>query len=224
MPLSRDEIARLTEIVGRANATTDPLDLRAYEYDAALERARPDIVLFPTSTEMVAKTVRFCNERGIPVTPRGSGTSLSGGPVPLRGGVVLEFSRMDRLLEIDLKNQRAVVQPGYLNFDFVEELARYGHFYAPDPASQRVCTMGGNVAENSGGPHCLKYGVTTNHVTGVKVVLPDGEVMELGGKTIETPPYDLRGVIIGSEGTLAIVTEIICRIIPLPEKIVTMLA
>lgn len=224
MTLSRRAVARLTEAVGSANATTDPLDLMAYEYDAALERGRPDIVLFPTDTRSVQEVLRFCYQEGIPVTPRGSGTSLSGGPVPLRGGVVLVFSRMDRLLEVDLPNQRVVVQPGHLNFDLVETLARHGHFYAPDPASQRVCTMGGNVAENAGGPHCLKYGVTTNHVTGLKVVLADGELMEMGGKCVEANGYDLRSVIIGSEGTLGVVTEITCRILPLPEAVVTMLA
>ena len=224
MALSKYEVARLTDIAGAGNATTDPLDLRAYEYDAALERGEPEIVLFPESTQAVCELLRFCNEKRIPVTPRGSGTCLSGGPVPLHGGAVLEFSRMDKLLSVDLENQRAVCQAGYLNFDFIEELAKYGHLYAPDPSSQRVCTMGGNAAENSGGPHCLKYGVTTNHITGLTVVLADGEVMELGGEALEAPGYDLRGVVIGSEGTLGAVTEMTCRIIPLPEKIVTMLA
>ena len=224
MPLSKYIIARLTEAVGPQNATTDPLDLLAYEYDAALERSQPDIVLFPTTTQAVVDVLSFCYGKGIPVTPRGSGTCLSGGPVPLLGGVALVLSRMDKLLEADLPNQRVVVQPGHLNFDLVEALAKHGHLYAPDPASQRVCTMGGNVAENSGGPHCLKYGVTTNHITGLQVVLPNGDLVRMGGKAIEAPGYDLRGVIIGSEGTLGVVTEITCRIMPLPEAIVTMLA
>ena len=224
MPLSKYLVARLTEAVGRGNVTTEPLDLLAYEYDGALERSRPDIVVFPTTTQAVSDVLSFCHEKEVPVTPRGSGTCLSGGPVPLRGGVSLALSRMDRLLEVDLPSQRVVVQPGHLNFDLIEALAKHRHFYAPDPASQRVCTMGGNVAENSGGPHCLKYGVTTNHVTGLQVVLPDGDVMELGGKVLEADGYDLRGVVIGSEGTLGVVTEITCRIMPLPEAVVTMLA
>ena len=224
MPLSRYVIARLADAVGPQNLITEPLDLRAYEYDAALERACPEAVVFPTSTRAASDVLRFCHEKAIPVTPRGSGTSLSGGPVPLGGGVVLELARMSRILEIDLDNQRAVVQAGYLNYDFIEELAKYGHLYAPDPSSQKVCTMGGNVAENSGGPHCFKYGVTTNHVTGLKVVLADGEVMDLGGKAIEYPGYDLRSVVIGSEGTFGVVTEITCRLLPIPQSVVTMLA
>jgi len=224
MPLTKHIIAQLTEAVGPQNATADPLDLLAYEYDAALERSQPDIVLFPTTTQAVIDVLTFCYAEGIPVTPRGSGTCLSGGPVPLRGGVALVLSRMDKLLEVDLPNQRVVVQPGLLNFDLVEALAKHRHLYAPDPSSQRVCTMGGNVAENSGGPHCLKYGVTTNHITGLQVVLPNGELVRMGGKAIEAPGYDLRGVVIGSEGTLGVVTEITCRIMPLPEAVVTMLA
>ncbi len=224
MALSKYVVTRLADVVGPDNVVTDPLDLRAYEYDAALERSRPDVVVFPTSTDEVSEILRFCSAKAIPVTPRGSGTSLSGGPVPLEAGVLLEFARMDKLLEVDPENQRAVCQAGYLNFDFMEELATIGHFYAPDPSSQKVCTMGGNVGENSGGPHCLKYGVTTNHVTGLKAVLSGGEVMELGSKAIEERGYDLRGLVIGSEGTLAVVTEITCRILPDPESVVTMLA
>jgi D-lactate dehydrogenase (cytochrome) len=224
MALSKHVVARLAEAVGARNVITDPLELRAYEYDGALERGEPDVVVFPTSTTEVSEILRFCSSQAIPATPRGSGTSLSGGPVPLCGGVLLEFARMDKLLEVDLENQRAVCQPGYLNFDFMEELADVSHFYAPDPSSQKVCTMGGNVAENSGGPHCLKYGVTTNHVTGLTVVLADGEVAELGSKAIEDAGYDLRGLIIGSEGTLAVVTQITCRMLPDPESVVTMLA
>lgn len=224
MALSRYVAARLADAVGRRNVVTDPLELRAYEYDGALERGEPEVVVFPTTTTQVSEVLSFCSSKGIPVTPRGSGTSLSGGPVPLRGGVLLEFARMDKLLDLDLDNQRAVCQPGYLNFDFMEDLAGIAHFYAPDPSSQKVCTMGGNVAENSGGPHCLKYGVTTNHVTGLTVVLASGEVIDLGSKAIEEAGYDLRGLIIGSEGTLGVVTEIVCRILPNPESVVTMLA
>lgn len=224
MALSKYVVARLGDAVGRQNVVTDPLELRAYEYDGALERGEPEVVVFPTTTAEVSDVLQFCSSKGIPVTPRGSGTSLSGGPVPLKGGVLLEFARMDKLLEVDLDNQRAVCQPGYLNFDFMEDVAGIDHFYAPDPSSQKVCTMGGNVAENSGGPHCLKYGVTTNHVTGLTVVLASGEVIDLGSKAIEDAGYDLRGLVIGSEGTLGVVTEITCRILPNPESVVTMLA
>ena len=224
MPISAYSLARLEEIVGREHVATDRVTLQVYEYDGALTRAPAAAVVFPGNTEQVRAVMRFCCRKRIPVTPRGSGTCLSGGPVPVQGGVVLEMSRLDRLLEVDRANQRVVCEPGYLNFDLVEALAAIDHLYAPDPSSQKACTMGGNVAENSGGPHCFKYGVTTNHVTGLTVVLPDGDVQQFGGKTLEAPGYDLRGLFIGSEGTFGVATEIICRILPSPEAVVTMLA
>lgn len=199
----------------------DALRLSYYGYDGTFHESRPDIVLLPETTEQVAAAVKFLAERGIPIVPRGAATSLSGGPVPLRGGAVFSFSRMDRILDIDYENRRAVVQPGVVNLQFQNILAKNRFFYAPDPASQCVCTLGGNVGENSGGPHCLKYGVTANHILGLTMVLPDGSVLQTG---LDQPEYDLTGLIVGSEGTFGLVTEIICRIMPLPESVVTMLA
>ncbi len=199
----------------------DPLRLSYYGYDGTFYEGKPDVVLLPETTEQVSAAVKLLAERGVPIVPRGAATSLSGGPVPLRGGVVFSFSRMDRILDIDYVNERAVVQPGVVNLQFQGILARNRFFYAPDPASQCVCTLGGNVGENSGGPHCLKYGVTANHILGLTMVLPDGSVLRTG---LDQPGYDLTGLIVGSEGTFGLVTEIVCRIMPLPESVVTMLA
>lgn len=217
-------LAELRGIVGPGGMLASPGDLLAYEYDAALERAMPDVVVLPTSTEQVAAVVRLANREGLPFVPRGAGTNLSGGSVPIKGGIVIALSRMNRILEIDIPNERAVVEPGVVNLDLSMALAPHGYYYAPDPASQKVSTIGGNVAENAGGPHCLRYGVTTNHVLGLEVVLPDGEVIETGGKAIDPPGYDLTGLFVGSEGTLGIVTKVIVRILPLPEAVKTLLA
>lgn len=201
-----------------------PRDLAVYSYDAAQEVHRPDLVVLPSSTEEVVAVVAACRDFGVPVTPRGSATSLSGGPVPVRGGVVVSLTRMNRILEIDEANLRAVVQPGVINQDLADEVARRGLMYAPDPASQIACSLGGNVAENAGGPHCLKYGVTANHVTSLVAVTADASVLRLGGKELLSPGLDLRGLVIGSEGTLAVVTEITCRLLPAPPAIVAALA
>jgi glycolate oxidase len=168
--------------------------------------------------------VRFAHEKGIPILPRGSGTNLSGGTVPTKGGLILHFSRMNKILEIDIENQRAVVEPGIFTLTLKNQLARYGYVYQPDPASEKVSTFGGNFGENSGGPHCLKYGVTTNHILGAEIVLNDGEVIQVGGKALDQPGYDLTGLLVGSEGTLGIATKVILRIMPKPEAIKTMLA
>ena len=201
-----------------------PRDLEVYSYDAAQEIRRPDLVVLPSSTEEVVAVVAACRDLRVPLTPRGSATSLSGGPVPVKGGVVLGLTRMNRILEIDEANLRAVVQPGVINQDLADEVAKRGLMYAPDPASQIACSLGGNVAENAGGPHCLKYGVTANHVTGLVAVTADASVMRLGGKALLSPGLDLRGVVLGSEGTLAVVTEIICRLLPAPPAVVAVLA
>lgn len=219
------EIARdLAAVVGPAGVLWHPRDLALYEYDATLVTARPRFVVFPETTEQVAAVVRYAHEGELPLTPRGGATSLSGGPLAVEGGIMVVLTRMDRVLELDPDNHRAVVQPGVINLDLLTALEKRGFFFAPDPASQNCCTLGGNVATNSGGPHCLKYGVTTNHITGVQMVLPDGELLTVGGKALDWPGYDLTGVIVGSEGTFGIVTEITCRILPLPQSVTTMLA
>ena len=217
-------VDELAQIVGRENVLVSEMDLMLYGYDASLYKGRPDCIVLPGSTEEVSKIVRFAHKEGLPIVARGSGTNLSGGTVPSRGGIVLHFSRMNRILEIDTENQRAIVEPGIFTLVFKNELARYGYVYQPDPASEKVSTFGGNVGENSGGPHCLKYGVTTNHILGAEVVLSDGEVIQIGGKALDNPGYDLTGVFVGSEGTLGIATKIILRIMPKPEAVKTMLA
>jgi len=215
---------QLRDVIPAEGVLDDPLQLSLYGYDGTLYEGKPQLVVLPETTEQVAAVARVCHAADIPLVPRGAATSLSGGPVPVRGGVVVGFTRMDRILELDYENQRAVVQPGVINLDLQDALATGGYFYAPDPASQCVCTLGGNVGENSGGPHCLKYGVTTNHILGVEMVLPDGRRMRTGGKSLDWPSYDLTGIIVGSEGTLGLVTEITCGIMPMPETVVTMLA
>ncbi len=214
----------LREIVGKANVLDAGVGLHLYAYDAYLEERRPDAVVFVHSTEEVAGVVRACHERGVPFVARGGGTNLSGGTIPIKGGVVIETIRMNRILEIDRANLRARVQPGMFNLEFGNALAPLGYQYLPDPASQKAATLGGNVGENSGGPHCLKYGVTTNHVFGLTVVLPDGKVAHLGGKAPDAPGYDLTGTFVGGEGTLGICTEIVARIVRLPEGVKTLLA
>jgi glycolate oxidase len=216
--------SELRQIVGKRNVLDSVVDLALYKYDAYLEERRPDAVVFAHSTEEVAGVVRACNKFGVPFVPRGGGTNLSGGTIPFKGGVVLEMIRMNQILEIDRPNLRARVQPGMFNLEFGNSLAPLGYQYLPDPASQKAATLGGNVAENSGGPHCFKYGVTTNHVLGLTVVLPDGEVAKIGGKAPDAPGYDLTGVFVGSEGTLGICTEIVARIVHLPEGVKTLLA
>lgn len=216
--------AELRQVVGKENVLDSGVDLQLYKYDAYLEERRPDAVVFVHSTEEVAGVVKVCNKFGVPFVPRGGGTNLSGGTIPFKGGVVLEMIRMNRILEVDRANLRARVQPGMFNLEFGNSLAPLGYQYLPDPASQKAATLGGNVAENSGGPHCFKYGVTTNHVLGLTVVLPDGEVAQIGGKASDAPGYDLPGVFVGSEGTLGICTEVVARIMHLSEGVKTLLA
>jgi len=210
--------------VGKANVLVSGVDLQLYKYDASLEERRPDAVVFVHSTDEVAGVVRACNTHRVPFIPRGGGTNLSGGTIPCQGGIIIEMIRMNRILEVDRANLRARVQPGLFNLELGTHLAPLGYQYLPDPASQKAATLGGNVAENSGGPHCFKYGVTTNHVLGLTVVLPDGEIARLGGKAPDAPGYDLTGLFVGSEGTLGICTEIIARIVHLPEGVKTLLA
>lgn len=222
------ERARLTErlkdLVGEASVLSSETDLVLYGYDASLIKGKADAVVLPDSAEAVGKVVAFAYENKVPVIGRGSGTNLSGGTVPVQGGIVIHFSRMNRILEIDLPNRTVTVEPGVITLDLQNLLLKKGMVYAPDPASQKVSTLGGNFGENSGGPHCLKYGVTTNHILGAEVVLHDGTLAWIGGKNPDRPGYDLTGLMVGSEGTLGIATKILLRIIPAPEAVKTMLA
>ena len=215
---------RLRRIVGAGHVHAGRTDTEVYSYDASIAGGTPDAVVLPADTQETAAVVAACHEAGVPCIPRGFGTNLSGGSVAPQGGVVLCLTRMNRILSIDIGDRVAVVQPGVTNLELQEALAPLGYYYAPDPASQKAATMGGNIAENSGGPHCLKYGVTTNHILGLEVVLPDGEVTRFGGLALDPPGLDLRGLMIGSEGMLGVATEIVCRILPKPETVVTMLA
>jgi glycolate oxidase len=204
----------------------DPAELRTYECDGLTHYAvSPGLVVLPESTEQVVEVVRGCREAGLPFVARGSGTGLSGGALPVAAGVLVVTSRMRRILEIDLDAECAVVEPGVINLAITREVAPDGYYYAPDPSSQQICSIGGNVAENSGGAHCLKYGFTAHHVTGVQLVTPDGDVAWLGGgKSRQAPGYDLLGVFIGSEGTLGIATKVVVRLLRSPEAVQTLLA
>jgi glycolate oxidase len=214
----------LIALLGRRAVLESPQDLTLYEYDGGVDKARPDLVVFPRSTEDVADIVRITREHGMPIVGRGAGTGLSGGSIPRMGGVVIAFARMNRMEAIDLANERAVLQPGVVNLDVTLAVQGDKYFYAPDPSSQRACTIGGNVSENAGGPHTLAYGVTTNHVLGLTAVLPDGTVVQTGGPEQDLPGYDLTGLLTGSEGTMALVTRVTVRLMRQPEAVKTMLA
>jgi glycolate oxidase len=203
----------------------EPEQLRTYECDGLTgHRMIPALVVLPETTGQVQAVVRACHGAGVPFVARGAGTGLSGGALPVADGVVVALTRMNRVLEVDLEGARIVVQPGVTNLQVTEAVIGDGYYYAPDPSSQQVCTIGGNVAENSGGAHCLKHGFTVNHVTGLTVVLPDGELVQLGGRSLESPGPDLLGVFVGSEGTLGIATEITLRLLRRPEAVRTVLA
>ena len=218
---ARQEVAA---ILGPRGYLDRPEDLILYEYDGSVDKARPELVAFPRTTEDVAGLARLAKKYGIPVTARGAGTGLSGGAIARSGGLMISFARMNRVLEIDLENERAVVQPGVVNLDITLAVQSRGYFFAPDPSSQRACTIGGNVAENAGGPHTLAYGVTTNHVLGLEFVTPDGDVFTTGGKETDLPGYDLTGFLTGSEGTMALITKVIVRLMRQPEAVKTILA
>ena len=202
-----------------------PEQLKTYECDGLTgHRVVPSLVVLPETTEQVQAVVRACHAAGVPFVARGAGTGLSGGALPITEGMVISLARMNRVLEVDLDSERVVVQPGVTNLQVTEAVIGAGLFYAPDPSSQQVCTIGGNVAENSGGAHCLKYGFTVNHVTGLVVVLSGGQLVRLGGKSLESPGPDLLGAFVGSEGTLGIATEITLRVVPRSECVRTVLA
>jgi glycolate oxidase len=217
-------IDRLRGIVGASSLLTTPSDLLVYECDGyTIDKNRPDVVVFPTSTEQIAQVVRTCHEFGVPFLPRGAGTSLAGGCLPVGGGVMIALARMKRILEVNLRDRYAVVEPGVVNLWLTNHLKKDGFHFAPDPSSQGACTIGGNIATNSGGPHTLKYGVTVNHILGVELVLPDGRVVRTGGPAEDYPGYDLTGVIVGSEGTFGIVSRAWVRITRNPQAYRTLL-
>jgi glycolate oxidase len=212
-------------IVGQDGVLRRKEELLVYECDGLTSyRQRPDVVVLPRTTEEVAAIVQVCDRFNVPFIARGAGTGLSGGALPIEDCVLIVTARMNRILDVDLANQRVVVQPGVINNWVTQAVSGAGFYYAPDPSSQIICSIGGNVAENSGGVHCLKYGVTTNHVLGLKLVLPDGAIVEVGGKIPEMPGYDLTGIFVGSEGTLGIATEVTLRILKVPEAIHVLLA
>jgi glycolate dehydrogenase FAD-linked subunit len=214
----------LKRLLGPDSVLYKPEDLVLYEYDGSIEVARPNYVVFPRTTADVVGIVNLAKRYETPLVGRGAGTGLSGGALARQGGIVTAFSHMNRILEIDLENQRATVQPGVVNADLSIAVAPRGLHYAPDPSSQKACTIGGNVSENSGGPHTLAYGVTTNHVLGLEIVLPTGELVRLGSPALDPPGYDLTGLFVGSEGTLGLVTEVTVKLTHLPEAIKTLLA
>ncbi|GAC1428050.1 MAG: FAD-linked oxidase C-terminal domain-containing protein [Chloroflexota bacterium] len=225
MVIERVTLAReLQAIVGAENVLSQDYDIMTYSYDAGVDPGFGDAVVFPTSAEQVCALMRLANRVGMPIVPRGAGTGLSGGTVPDQGGIVVSTAKMNRILEVDVANRCAVVEPGLINLHLSEAVAADALYFAPDPSSQKSSTIGGNVAEKAGGPHTLLLGVTTNHVLGVEVALPGGDLVWFGGKASDVPGYDVRGLMVGSEGTLGIVTKAIVRLVPRPEAIKTFLA
>ncbi len=224
VPTASPLLDRLRAVVGPDALLTSPSELLVYECDGyTIAKNRPDVVVFPTTTEQVVAVVKICNELNVPFLPRGAGTSLAGGCLPVGGGVMLALTRMKRILEVNYRDRYAVVEPGVVNLWLTNHLRPHGWHFAPDPSSQGACTIGGNVATNSGGPHTLKYGVTVNHVLGLEFVLPDGRVVQTGGPVEDGPGYDLTGVIVGSEGTFGIATKAWVRITRNPEAYRTLL-
>ena len=218
-------IKQFEAVVGKNGVVQRREELLTYECDGLTSyRQRPALVVLPRTTEQVAEAVKICDQNQIPWVARGAGTGLSGGALPVENCVLIVTALMKRILDVDLENQRIVVQPGVINNWVTQAVSGAGFYYAPDPSSQIICSIGGNVAENSGGVHCLKYGVTTNHVLGLKLVIPDGSIVDVGGRVPEMPGYDLTGIFVGSEGTLGIATEITLRILKTPESICVLLA
>jgi glycolate oxidase len=221
---TKDLIDALRQIVGAHYVLVEKEDVIVYEQDGSIFQVMPEIVVLPGDVEEVAAVVRAAEKANVPIVPRGSGTGLAGGAVPAEGGIILALTRLNRILKIDLDNALAIVEPGVINIEVTKAVAKDGFFYAPDPSSQAACSIGGNVANNSGGPHTLAYGVTTNHVLGLEVVLSDGQIVSLGGEVPDTPGYDLCGVFVGSEGTMGIVTKIAIRLMRTRESVRTLLA
>jgi glycolate oxidase len=217
-------IKELCETVGDRYVLVEKEDVIVYEQDGSIFQVMPEIVVLPANAEEVAAVVKLAKKANVPIVPRGSGTGLAGGAVPAEGGIILSLARLNRILKIDLQNRIAIVEPGVINIDVTKAVSKDGFFYAPDPSSQAACSVGGNVANNSGGPHTLAYGVTTNHVLGVEVVLDDGQILWLGGEVPDVPGYDLCGVFVGSEGTMGIVTKAVVRLMRSRESVRTLLA
>jgi len=218
-------IARLEQICGSAHVLRDATELLTYESDGlARLRQTPACAVLPGTASEVQQVVRLSRLHNVPFVARGHGTGLSGGALPVANGLLIVLSRLNRILEVDIPNQRITVEPGVINLDVTRRVAPFGYYYAPDPSSQLICSIGGNVAENSGGAHCLKYGFTVHHVLGLEAVLPDGEMVHLGGTALDLPGLDLVGTMVGSEGTLAVVTKVTLRILRAPEAVRTILA
>src|ERR1700730_1949628 len=223
--MDRAFLAELRRIAGDRNVLDDALELLTYECDALAHlRESPAAVAIPSSAAEVQAVVRLCHRAHVPFVARGSGTGLSGGALPIENGVLIGLSRLNRILEIDIPNLRVTVEPGVTNLEITRRVSPFGCYYAPDPSSQIVCSIGGNIAENSGGAHCLKYGFTVHHVLGVEVVLPDGALVHLGGAVPDAPGLDLLPVVVGSEGTLAVVTKAPLRLLRRREAVLTLLA
>ena len=224
MAASAQFLATVEAALGTGSVLSETSDLKLYEYDGGVDKAQPDLVVFPRTTEQVVALVKLARSQNLPIVGRGAGTGLSGGAIARAGGMMISFARMNVILAIDIPNERALVQPGVVNLDITLAVQPFGYFFAPDPSSQRACTIGGNVAENAGGPHTLSHGVTTNHVLSLQAVLEDGSVIEVGGTAPDMPGYDLAGLLTGSEGTMALITQIGVRLMREPEAIRTMLA
>src|SRR6186713_3515449 len=218
-------VAEFRGICGDAAVLDEPLQLLTYECDALPHlRESPAVVVLPRTAAEVQAVVRVCHRERIPFVARGHGTGLSGGALPVAGGIVISLAKLNRVIDVDIPNRRVTVEPGVTNLEITKRVAPFGFYYAPDPSSQQVCSIGGNVAENSGGAHCLKYGFTVHHVLGVEAVLPNGDLVQIGGAALDTPGLDLLGVIVGSEGTLAVVTKATLRLLRVPEAVRTLLA
>ncbi|HHW07215.1 MAG TPA: FAD-binding protein [Clostridia bacterium] len=217
-------VRQLSKIVGKKNALTEKADLETYGYDSSIYFHLPQVVVLPESTEQVSQIIKLANAYKVPVVARGGGTSLSGGAVPIQGGIVIATSRMNKVLEVDVINERAIVQPGITNLDLQHELEKYGYFFAPDPASQRASMLGGNIAENAGGMHCVKYGNTRDHITGLEIVLANGDVVYTGEMDQEYQSPDITNLFCGSEGTLGVITKAMVRLTRCQEAVGTLLA
>jgi glycolate oxidase len=216
---------RLRSVLTPPQVISDRQELRTYECDGLAQyKVVPALVVLPHTAEQCADVVRECVDVGVPFVARGSGTGLSGGALPHAEGILIVTAQMRHIVEVAPADERAVVQPGVINLNVTRAASPHGYYYAPDPSSQQICSIGGNVAENSGGAHCLKYGFTTNHVTGLQIVTPDGDLVRLGGRAPDAPGYDLLGAFVGSEGTLGIATEVTVRLVRLPEAVRTLLA
>ena len=224
MAIPRKQLSMMADIVGKNNILTDIIDLETYAFDSSMYNGLPDVVILPETAAQVVAVMKLAAQFDIPLLPRGAGSSLSGGAVPVHGGIVLSLTKMQKILEIDLVNERIIVEPGIINLEVQKALSKYGYFFAPDPASMKISTIGGNIAENAGGMHCIKYGNTRDHILGLEVVLANGDVIRTGDMDDEYVSSDLTTLFCGSEGTFGIVTKAMLRLTRMSEKIGTLLA